>query len=169
MNVGNWETVSRKAYWDRNVPLERWRKMVAVGHRSYLPGAISAMTPVEFVRFYGLPNFRRDWPTLRAKLPVETVQYAGVFDVAWSHAVGGGWNLKPTEDLLAMPEKRRSFLTLVARTPGKSIYEIAKSLGLQYRRAHDHAVLLTRTGKIRAVEALEGGHRKLKLYPTCKA
>lgn len=168
MNPRSWAAVSKKAYWDRNVSLDRWKKMVAVGHRSYLPDAISAITPVEFIGFYGLANFTRDWPTMRAKLPAEAMKNAGMFDLAWSRAVGGGWNLKPTGDFFDMPEKRRFFLTLVARTPGKSIYEIAKSLGLQYRRAHDHAVLLIKTGKIRSVEALEGGHRKLKLYPTCK-
>ena len=65
-----------------------------------------------------------------------------------------------------MPERRRNFLTQVARAPGMSIYEVAKSLGLQYRRAHDHAANLLRDGKIRAVETIERGHRKMKLFPT---
>jgi hypothetical protein len=47
-----------------------------------------------------------------------------------------------------------------------SIYEVAKSLGLQYRRPHDHAASLLRDGKIRAVETIERGHRKMKLFPT---
>lgn len=65
-----------------------------------------------------------------------------------------------------MPERRRDFLTQVACAPGMSIYEVAKSLGLQYRRAHDHATNLLRDGKIRAVETIERGHRKMKLFPT---
>lgn len=166
MSVDSWETLSKKVYWDRDVPLERWRERISVGHRSYLPAALSTMTPAEFVRFYGLSQFKRDWPALRAKLPKKTVKYAPVFDLAWSQAVGGGWNLRPTEDYFSMPERRRDFLTQVARVPGMSIYEVAKSLGLQYRRAHDHAANLLRDGKIRAVETIERGHRKMKLFPT---
>jgi hypothetical protein len=166
MSVDSWEALSKKVYWDRDVPLEHWRERISTGHRSYLPAAVSTMTPTEFVRFYGLSKFKRDWPALRAKLPKETVKYAPVFDLAWSQAVGGGWNLRPTEDYFSMPERRRDFLTQVARVPGMSIYEVAKSLGLQYRRAHDHAANLLRDGKIRAVETIERGHRKMKLFPT---
>lgn len=166
MSVDSWETLSKKVYWDRDIPLERWRERISTGHRSYLPDAVSTMTPTEFVRFYGLSKFKRDWPTLRAKLPKETVKYAAIFDLAWSQSVGGSWNLRPTEDFFSMTEKRRNFLTQVAYVPGMSIYEIAKSLGLQYRRAHDHAARLLREGKIRTVETIERGHRKMKLFPT---
>jgi hypothetical protein len=41
--VESWDVVSRKAYWDRDVALEKWREKVAEGHRSYLPDAVSAM------------------------------------------------------------------------------------------------------------------------------
>lgn len=168
MNNENWESVSKKIFWDRDVPLERWREKLAQGHRSYLPASIATMTPEEFVRFYGLADFKRDWPTLRALLPVETMQHTGVFDLAWSVAVGGGWNLKPTPDFLAMPAKRRAFLTQVARYPGLSTYEIAKQLGLQYRRAHDHASWLTKAGNIRGVAVTENGRSKVRLFPTCR-
>lgn len=124
------------------------------------------MTPAEFVHFYGLSKFERDWPALRAKLPGEAIKHAAIYDLAWSLAVSGSWNLRPTADFFSMPEKRRDFLTQVARAPGTSIYEAAKSLGLQYRRAHDHAAALLREGKIRAVETTEHGHRKKKLFPT---
>ena len=88
------------------------------------------MTPADVVRFYGFPKFQRDWPALRAKLPNEIKKYAAVLDIAWSQAVGGGWNLRPTEDHLSMPERRRDRLTHVACAPGRNIYEVAKSLGL---------------------------------------
>ena len=65
-----------------------------------------------------------------------------------------------------VPERRRNFLTQVACAPGISIIEAAKSLGLHYRRAHDHAANLLRDGKIRAVGTIERGHRKMKLFPT---
>ena len=163
--VDAWATLSKKVFWDRDVALERWRERVAVGHRSYLPDSIATLTPVEFVRFYGLDNFKRDWPILRAALPKETLKFASVFDVAWSHAVGGGWNLVPAADYYAMAAKRRAFLTEVARAPGKSIYEVAKNLGMQYRRAHDHASSLIEGGKIRPVDTVEDGLRKRRLYP----
>jgi hypothetical protein len=72
MSVDSWETLSKKVYWDRDVPLERWRERISTGHRSYLPAAVSTMTPTEFVRFYGLSKFKRDWPALRAKLSKES-------------------------------------------------------------------------------------------------
>ncbi len=160
-----WGTLSKKVFWDRDVALERWRERVSAGHRSYLPDSIATLTPVEFVQFYGLDNFKRDWPMLRAALPKEALKFASVYDVAWSHAVGGGWNLVPAPDYYDMAAKRRAFLTEVARAPGKSIYEVAKILGMQYRRAHDHASSLIEAGKIRAVDAVEDGLRKRRLYP----
>ena len=164
----SWECISKKVFWDRDVALERWRERVAQGHHSYLPASIATMTPAEFVRFYGLAEFKRDWPTMRALLPADTMQHTGIFDLVWSVAVGGGWNLKPTQDFLALPEKRRAFLTHVARYPGKSIDEIARQLGLQYRRAQDHASWLTKAGNIKRVAVTEKGRSQIRLFPTCR-
>ena len=164
----SWESISKKVFWDRDVALERWRERVAQGHHSYLPTSVATMAPAEFVRFYGLAEFKRDWPTMRALLPADAMRHTGVFDLAWSVAVGGGWNLKPTQDFLALPEKRRAFLTHVARYPGKSIYEIARQLGLQYRRAHDHASWLTKADNIKRVAITEKGRSEIRLFPTCR-
>jgi hypothetical protein len=164
----NWEAVSKKAYWDRDVPLEKWRERISTGHRSYLPDAVSGIDVAEFVHFYGAERFVRDWPTLRPLLPGKVAKRTGVYDLAWSRLAGGGWNLRPVPDFNAMPERRRQFFVAVARSPGKSIYEVAKSLGMQYRRAHDHALNLIREGKIRGADVMEGGHRKTKLYPSYK-
>lgn len=136
------------------------------GHRSYLPDAISAMPAAQFIRFYGAERFVLDWPAMRSTLPVRVAGKTGMYDLIWSKLAGGGWNLKPAPDYYLMPTRRREFLARVARDPGESIYQVAKSLGMQYRRAHDHAAALAREGKIRAVEAVEGGHRKLKLLPS---
>jgi len=54
----------------------------------------------------------------------------------------------------------------VAKLPGKSIYEIAKLLDMQYRRAYDHAKALTQEGRIKGREVVEGNRRKTKLYPS---
>lgn len=166
MEVESWEAVSKKAYWDRDIPLEKWQDRVSIGHRSYLPDAVTGMEVSEFAHFYGIRKFVRDWPLLRAKLPEKSARKAGVYDMAWSRLTGGGWNLRPTPDFSTMPERRRQFMIAVAKAPGRSIYEIAKSLGMQYRRAHEHAVNLIRVGKVRGKEVVEGGHRKTKLYPT---
>lgn len=160
-----WDALSKKVFWDRTVPVDKWLKGVAAAHRSYLPDSILVMTPAQFIRFYGIQAFKRDWPRLRASLPESALGCAPRFDLAWSQAVGGGWNLAPTPDFYSLPEKRRMFLATVARTPGKSIYEIAKNIGLQYRRAHDHAVRLVGDGKIRSVDTVENGRRKKILYP----
>jgi len=168
-SADTWEAVSKKAYWDRDVPLEKWRERVSAGHRSYLPGAVSGMSVAEFAHFYGVERFVRDWPALRALLPGKAGIKTGAYDIAWSRLAGGGWNLKPVADFNAMPERRRQFFVAVARAPGQSIYGVAKSLGMQYRRAHDHAVHLIGEWKIRGAEVVEGGHRKTKLYPSYKA
>lgn len=160
-----WESVSRKAYWDRDVPLEKWRERVSEGHRSYLPDAVLGMDFSEFVHFYGVKSFVRDWPLLRAKLPEHVARKAGVYDLAWGRLAGGGWNLRPFPEFGSLPERRRQFLVAVAKNPGKSIYEVAKALGMQYRRAHEHAVNLVRDGRVLGKEVVEGGHRKTKLYP----
>lgn len=165
MEVASWEAVSKKAYWDRDVPLEKWRDRVFTGHRSYLPDAVGGMAVSEFVHFYGAKSFVRDWPRLRSHLPETVARKAGVYDLAWSWLAGGGWNLRPVSDFNAMPERRRQFMVAVARAPGKSIYELAKSIGMQYRRAHEHAINLMQAGKVRGKAVVEGGRRKTKLYP----
>jgi hypothetical protein len=58
----------------------------------------------------------------------EISRKVGVYDLAWSCLAGGGWNLRPVSDFNAMPERCRKFRVAVARAPGKSIYEIAKSI-----------------------------------------
>lgn len=166
MEVEPWESVCKKAYWDREIPLGKWQDRVSIGHRSYLPDAVAGMEVSEFAHFYGIRKFARDWPLLRAKLPEKSARKAGVYDMAWSRLVGGGWNLRPTPDFSTMPKRRRQFMIAVAKTPGKSIYEIAKSLGMQYRRAHEHAANLIQDGKVRGKEVVESGRRKTKLYPT---
>lgn len=161
----NWDAISKKVYWDRNVALEKWREKVSLCHPSYLPDAVTIMTVAEFVTFFGHDKFWREWPTLRAALPAKAAQHAGVFDLAWSQIAGGGWNLKPTPDFFKMPPRQRQFLAEVARQPGRSIYAVAKTLNMQYRRAHDHSVHLVNLGKIRAAETIENGRRKTKLFP----
>lgn len=160
-----WPVVSQKVYWDRTVTLDKWREKVAEGHRAYLPDAVITLDVTEFIHFYGTQRFVADWPSLRETLPTETMQRVATYDMAWSYLAGGGWNLKPMRDLAAMPRRRKQFLLYAARSPGKSIYELAKDLGLQYRRAHAHAQSLIAEGKLRAKEVTEGGRRKRKLYP----
>lgn len=163
--IESWEAVSKKAYWDRDIPLEKWRDRVSTGHRSYLPDAVTRMEVSEFAHFYGVRKFVRDWPLLRAQLPEQAASKAGIYDIAWSRLAGGGWNLRPSPDFNTLPERRRQFMVAVAKTPGRSIYELAKALGMQYRRAHDHAVNLIQAGKVCSKEVVEGGRRKMKLYP----
>jgi len=167
--VESWKSVSKKVYWDRDVSLEKWIEKVSVGHRSYLPDAISAMDVSEFLYFYGVKKFTRDWPELRCHLPENVARKSGVYDLAWSKLVGGGWNLKPYSDFNHMPKRKQQFLIAVAKTPGLSIYEVAKSLDMQYRRAFEHAVNLRREGKMRASEVVESGRKKTKLYPLYKS
>jgi hypothetical protein len=54
LEVASWEVVSKKAYWDRDIPLEKCRSQVSTAHRSYLPDAVFWMDVSEFVHFYGV-------------------------------------------------------------------------------------------------------------------
>ena len=38
-----WNSVSKKVYWDRDVDLDKWKEMVSIGHRSYLPDEVATM------------------------------------------------------------------------------------------------------------------------------
>lgn len=163
--VEPWEAVSKKVYWDRDVPLEKWRKRVSEGHGSYLPDAVCLMSAKEFTHYYGIREFVLDWPRLRAGLSADVAKRTGMLGLAWSQLVGGGWNLRPFPDFYLMPAKRRAFLTQVAKTPGKSVCEVAKALGMQFRRARDHASALAKEGKVSPKALVEGGRRKTRLYP----
>jgi hypothetical protein len=164
--IETWDAVSKKVYWDRDVALDKWREMVHTGHRSYLPDAIATMDVTEFVHFYGATRFVQDWPTLRSALSGPVALRAGTYDLAWSRLSGGGWNLRPVKDFHDMPKMRKQFMVQVALSPGKSIYELAKSLGIQYRRAHEHAQTLIKEGKLRDQATVENGHRKRNLFPS---
>jgi hypothetical protein len=163
--IETWDAVSKKVYWDRDVALDKWRELVHAGHRSYLPDAIATMDVTEFVYFYGAKRFVQDWPTLRSTLPSPVARRAGTYDLVWSRLAGGGWNLRPVRDFHDMPKRRKQFMAQVALSPGKSIYELAKSLGMQYRRAHEHAQTLIKEGKLRAQETVENGRCKRNLFP----
>lgn len=164
--IESWDAVSKKVYWDRDVTLDKWREMVHAGHRSYLPDAIATMDVTEFVHFYGAKRFVQDWPTLRCALQGPAAQRASTYDLAWSRLAGGGWNLRPVKDFHDMPKRRKQFMAQVALSPGQSIYELAQSLGMQYRRAHEHAQTLINEGKLRDQETVENGRHKRKLFPS---
>lgn len=161
-----WEALSKKAYWDRDVPLNIWKEGIAEAHRSYLPGAVKAFDPIEFIHYYGANEFKSDWPRLRKRLEADMVRrHAAVYDLAWSRLVSGTWNLAPDERVTALPERRREFLFAVSRRPGSSIYAIAAGLGMQYRRAHDHARELSQAGFVLMKPTVQGGRLSNKLFP----
>lgn len=161
-----WEDLSKNAYWDRDVPLAAWRQRVREAHRSYLPGAIKAFDPVEFIHYYGVGAFKTDWPKLRQSLDADiTKRHAAIFDLAWSRLVSGTWNVAPDERVTSMPKRRRDFLFAVARKPGSSIYAIASMLGMQYRRAHEHAKDLSQAGLLRIKPSVRTGRLSNLLFP----
>lgn len=160
-----WEAASKRAYWDREVPLETWRERVRQGHPSYLPAAVAFLPADQFIRFFGTHRFALNWPAMRAGLPTAMAGKAGMLNLLWSRLVGGGWNLRPFPDYYLMPQERREFLTRVARVPGESISQAAEALHMRYRQAYGHASRLAGEGKIRIAKTVEGDRRRLKLFP----
>lgn len=164
--VPPWDTLSKKAYWDRDVPLEKWKNGIAEAHRSYLPGAVKAFDPVEFIHYYGVRAFKDDWPRLRKSLDVDIAKHhAAVFDLAWSRLISGTWNLAPDERITTMSKRKREFLFAVSRRPGSSIYLIASVLGMQYRRAHEHAHDLNKAGLVVMKPTVQSGRLSNLLFP----
>jgi hypothetical protein len=162
----SWEVLSKKAYWDRDVQLSTWREQIRKAQRSFLPGAIKAFDPVEFIQYYGVEEFKADWPRLRKSLEADIAhRHAPVFDLAWSRLISGSWNLQPDERIASMPPRKREFLFAVARKPGLSIYAIAGSLGMQYRRAHEHAKALSEAGLLLIKPSVQSGRLSNLLFP----
>jgi hypothetical protein len=161
-----WETISKKVYWDRDVPLALWRERVSEAHHSYLPEAVRRMPVREFIYFYGKDRFVLDWPRLRAALPPDIASRCGMYDIFWSQLAGGGLNLRPVPQFYELATRQREFLVEAMRVPGSSIYQIAKRLGMQYRRAHDHAQALIAQGIVRDKAIDSGLRRQRLLYPT---
>lgn len=120
----------------------------------------------EFLHYYGVKRFVRDWPFLKNTLPANIARKAGVHDLAWSKLSGGGWNLRPFPDFNSMPKRRRQFLVAVAKKPGMSVNEVAETLGIECERARAHAANLILERKIRVKQVVEGGSLKTKLFPT---
>jgi len=164
--VLQWSELNKKAYWDRDVHLATWQQRTSEGHPSYLPQAVSAFDPVEFIHYYGVSAFKNDWPSLREKLdPAVLRRHAPMFDLTWSRLVGKSWNLPLDGRIIDMPARKREFLAAVSRTPGVSIYEIANMLGMQYRRAHDHAKALSEDGLVRMQQSARQGRMRNLLFP----
>lgn len=161
----SWDEVCHTVFWDRDVPLSRWRTQVAAGHPSYLPASLHRLSPRVFVRFYGRNRFIQDWPVLKATLSPEDWRTAGRFDLAWSQAIGGGWLVKPGPTFWSLPTPRRAFLLQLGRTPGLSITAAAQSLRLPYRQAHDHAYALMAAGFLQGRLMTQGASRRWSLWP----
>jgi hypothetical protein len=162
----SWELLSKKAYWDRDVPLLTWQQRTSEAHRSYLPGAVKAFDPVEFIHYYGVPAFKTDWPRLRKSLEADVARrHTPVFDLAWSRLISGTWNLVPDERIASLPTRRREFLFAVVGKPGLSIYAIASMLGMQYRRAHEHAKDLSAEGLLLMKTSVQSGRSRNLLFP----
>ena len=162
----SWEILSKKAYWDRDVPLSTWQQRTSEAHRSYLPGAVKAFDPVEFIHYYGVAAFKADWPRLRKSLEADVARrHTPAFDLAWSRLISGTWNLVPDDRIASLPTRRREFLFAVVGKPGLSIYAIANMLGMQYRRAHEHAKDLSEAGLLLMKPSVQSGRLSKLLFP----
>jgi hypothetical protein len=127
---------------------------------------VQRMRVREFVYFYGKAAFVRDWPRLKAALPEDMARSSGMYDMAWSQLAGGSFNLRPVPQFDELASKQREFLVEAMRAPGSSIYQIAKRLGMQYRRAHDHAQALIAQGIVRDKPVTDGKRKQRLLYPS---
>ena len=162
----DWQSISRKAFWDRHVSLDVWRERVKLGRNSYFPQSVEFLSASEFAAFYGQAAFKSDWPRLRNLVPKKiAVKRLGLYDCLWSLLVTGTIYLRPWAGFGTMPRRQREFMIEVARTPGACTYEIGKRLKMQYRRAYDYRSQLYADGRIQQKEVMVGARRKIALYP----
>ena len=105
-----WDALNKKAFWDRDVPLATWRQGVQEGQRSYLPGAVAAFDPVEFIHYDGVDAFKADWPRLRQSVEAGAVHRLPLFDLAWSRLVSETWTVPPDERIASLLARKRDFL-----------------------------------------------------------
>lgn len=154
-----WDDLSKKAYWDREISLPTWRAQVSAARPSYLPQAVAAFDPIEFIAYYGASPYKRDWPRLRQHLEPGLVRRrAPTYDLVWSRLVGQCWNLPPDARILDLPGPMRDFLVAVARRPGAKLTEVSAALEIDAAQAQEHARALMAMGLVR----VEAGER---LFP----
>jgi hypothetical protein len=168
-DVEPWAIVSKKAFWDRDVELDVWRKRASACHPSYLPDAVKYMSAPEFIVHYGIPTYKLDWPRLRAHLLAsnKTPPFGfGLFDLFWGLLINGAKYMRPVEDFYSMPPRKRQLYTAIGTDFGGSIYAYAKRLGMQYKLCFEYAKELQQEGKIRQEKSISNGRRVTRLLPT---
>jgi hypothetical protein len=158
-----WERVARRVFWSREVPLQKWREGILVGHQSYLPDSIRYMSARNFVRFLGRETFVEQWPSIRQRVPPELQREAAPLDALWSWHSSGTFNLRPESALAPWPGRRRELFDQIVHAPGISIYRAARQAGMPYRRAHDHVQAMIAQGLVRTREG-QGPRKETRLY-----
>lgn len=161
-----WADVAPRAFWDRVVAEAEWREGFLAGSPAYLPPTLHALEPREAIPLLGLPAFVEAWPRLRktalatGAAPARRVRK---WDVYWSLAATGTLDVAPLDTWMSLPRRAKEFLRHVSAHPGTSIYAAAKSLGMAYRRAHDHAHRLIALGFLKGHPDASGPRRQVRL------
>ena len=161
----NWPEVAKRTFWDRTVPFDAWHAGVAAGHRSYLPQSVKTMPPEQFIRFFGVQQFKSAWPAMRAGLKPEQLRHAAMLDRLWSRLVSGTWNLKPVLDPETLPRRQRECLLAAVRAPGITQYALSKALGMQYKQVHDSIKKFQALGLFKLVPKKGDARGSLHIYP----
>lgn len=160
-----WDASYKQAFWDRNVQYDDWKVHVIEGHPSYLPQSVTRLPVRTFIALLGQDAFIAHWPRLRGLLPAGSRRQWASYDMAWSQLVSGTFNVQPLTAWFDLSRRERAFLLGVAQQPGEGIYQVGKRLGMQYRRAHDHAKALISAGFIRVRTDRVKNRTVHRLYP----
>lgn len=163
--LAEWPEVARHIFWDRVVTLDAWRAGIAAGQRSYLPQSVKTMLPEHFIQFFGVAQFKTEWPRIRKHLSQQELARVALLDRFWSRLVSGSWNIKPLIDINTLPKREKEFLLAAIREPGITKYTLAKQLGMQYKRGHEYAKDLQAIGLIKLLAVKDDPRRRLRIYP----
>jgi hypothetical protein len=146
-----WNKRKHEVFWDRTVEFDTWKKQFINGHLSYVIPTIDYLPIKDVIKLLGKKSFSENWPIIRLiaiknwkKAPGRIAKW----DTVWSYITTKSFDIKPLPEWKTLSVRRRDFLLYVAFNQGKSIYSIAKTLNMQYRRAHEHAKCLSKIGFI---------------------
>jgi hypothetical protein len=165
--IQTWKEVAVTAFWDREVPFEKWQAGFLAGSISYLPQTVSFIEPRSVIALLPPGEFIAKWPDLRlivaSRFP-ELRRKLPRWDGHWSMAATGTMDIKPLPEWFILPRRAKEFLLWVAKHPGTSIYAAGKGLKMTYKRAFEHASRLGDLGFLKK-RMDETGPRKIqRLY-----
>lgn len=119
-----WDDLNRRIYWHRVMPLNDWINGINSAKPNYLHEAVKRMPAEDFVYYYGVTDFKLNWPRLHGSLPKAVKKWSGMLNLLWSSLMCKSFDLQPFQDFFELSDLERNVLIKVAQNPGISMDDI---------------------------------------------